>query len=144
MKHALMIALAVAGLTSTLSSVSKADGVQVCVDSKGSTYKVDVTGGYAAAGWLDFRGVVHATAKDAVADGTELTKIRLKGNLADISTPEITDLSFALKHAVAVDDEASMADAIEYRDEPRVYETSGVDLLCSSTMTTEEFSHIAR
>jgi hypothetical protein len=124
-----------------LPSLAFADGVQVCVDSKGASYTAQVTGfAVSGSGWsarLEGRGIIPA--------GTDLSKITFRGNLADLSSPEIEDLSFQLKHLVTPSME-SIEDGIEtsYSDEPRVYQSNGVDLVCSSTMSADEYATLAK
>jgi hypothetical protein len=118
-----------------------ADGVQVCVDSKGAAYTAHVTG-FAKSGttWsasLEGRGTIPA--------GTDLSKIAFRGNLADIDAPEIEDLSYELKHLVTPSLEALQEGAeFSYGDEPRVYQANGVDLVCSSTMSEDEYASLAK
>jgi hypothetical protein len=115
-------------------------GVQVCVDSKGSSYTAAVTGHAGLPGWsakLQGRGVI--------APDTDLAKITLRGNLADVSTPSIEDMSYQLKHLVTPSLESLQEGAeFSYNDEPRVYQVSGVDLLCSSTMSQDEYASLAK
>lgn len=118
-----------------------ADGVQVCVDSKGAAYTAHVTGfaksGTAWSARLEGHGTIPA--------GTDLSKIVFRGNLADVEAPEIEDLAYQLKHLVTPSLEALQEGAeFSYNDEPRVYQAGGVDLVCSSTMSEDEYASLAK
>jgi hypothetical protein len=126
-----------------LPSLAFADGVQVCVDSKGSSYTAHVSGfAVEGSGWsarIDGHGY------SAIPAGTDLSKITFRGNLADVVGPNIEDLSFQLKHLVTPSLEALQEGAdITYNDEPRVYQSHGVDLVCSSTMSADEYASLAK
>jgi hypothetical protein len=130
---------ALLALTLFASLAARADGIQVCVDSKGSTYTAHVTG--FAKAHTDWSALLEG--KGAIPPGTDLNKITFKGNLADIDSPTIEDLSFDLKHRVAPSIE-SLQETSDYQDEPRVYEAGGVDLVCSSTMSQDEYASLAK
>ncbi len=136
--------LNLAALFTTLASLSaKADGVQVCVDSRGSTYTAKITG--FAKPKTPWSGIVTSDGQNAVANGTDLNLITYKGNLGDSGSTTIEDMSFTLKRLVAPSLESLQEGAdTSYNDEPRVYETNGVSLICSSTMSEEEYSNLSK
>ena len=86
----LMLALLV------LPSLAFADGVQVCVDSSGSTYTAQVTG--FAKKNSDWSALLSG--RGAVAPGTDLNRLTFKGGLADVATSEAEDLYYKLKPLV--------------------------------------------
>jgi hypothetical protein len=126
-----------------LASIAKADGRQICVDSKGSTYTARVTG-FAKEG-TEWSAILDGQGSASISNGTDLSKILFKGNLADSTAPNIEDMSYTLKHLVAPTiDSLQEGSDVSYNDEPRVYEANGVDLICSSTMSDDEFANIAK
>ncbi len=117
-----------------------ADGVQICVDSNGAAYTASITEHAGAPG---FHGFLEG--RGTVAAGTDLAQITLRGNLADVVSPAIEDLSYQLKHLVTPSLESLQEGAeFSYHDDPRVYRVSGVDLICSSTMTRDEYASLAK
>lgn len=121
----------------------KASGIQVCVDSKGSAYTA-VVAGFANAG-TTWSGVLSSESPSAIASGSDLATFTFKGELADSAEPSIVDMSFKLKRLVAPSVESLQEGAeISYLDEPRIYEASGVDLVCSSTMSDDEYASLAK
>jgi hypothetical protein len=130
-------------VTTLLSINAKADGIQVCVDSKGSTYTAKISG--FATPDTEWSGIIASDSKSAIANGTDLNHIIFKGNLADSHAANIEDMSFTLKRLVAPTVESLQEGAdISYNDEPRVYESNGVDLICTSTMSEDEYASLAK
>ena len=118
-----------------------ADGIQVCVDTKGTAYTAHVTG-FAQPGTV---WSARLEGQGAVPAGTDLNKITFRGNLADVTTPELEDLSFQLKLLVKPSLESLQEGAeFSYADEPRVYQANGVELICSSTMSADEYASLAK
>lgn len=141
-KMVLLSAFGAAVLSASFVSVAKADGVQICVDAKDSRYKVDIRG-FANEG-TKWSGVVNSRPSDAIPNGTNLRSLRFVGNLADSTSPTVNELAFSLKAAVPLSSSSEVAapSLQVYADQPRVYEMNGLDIICSSTMSQDEYSQM--
>ncbi len=146
MKTSLILSLLSAMILSSVFAATdaKADGVQICVDGNQSRYKVDITN-FAIEGTA-WNGVIHSQAADAIPNGTNLRNLKFMGNLADSRSSSVAELSFTLKMAAplisANENGGNSSGEMLFRDEPRVYKMRGLDVICTSTMSADEFAQM--
>ena len=145
MKTSLILSLLSAVILSSVFAATdaKADGVQICVDGNQSRYKVDITN-FAVDGtnWI---GVIHSQRSDAIPNGTNLRNLKYMGKLADSRSTSVEELAFTLKSAaplISSTDSNIGGGEMLFRDEPRVYKMNGLDVICTSTMSADEYAQM--